>query len=263
MPSLRRAFSSPSVRVSPYPALPSSRSHRAHPHGHRRSSGSDVSDRKVLADIDWWRVAAGQRERGCEEEDEEEGEGEERVVVGEENPAPVDSADSETMAIASRNDAIPGLPITDRGESATGVEPERSSTPVASQSPLSEGDDHNVFGFSFQPHVFGQLASESSFALRPRTPTRRRNASESSTSSVDSTPDSEVLRTPIERPSFACMGFADPGPESPLFHVGLASLHTIPLVPKYDSFGQQPGGVDLNDDKILPDPLMCHDDLFA
>jgi len=264
MPSLRRAFSSPSVRVSPYPALPSSRSHRVHPHGHRRSSGSDVSDRKVLADIDWWRVTDGQRERAGEEEDEEEGEVEERDVVGVENPAPVDSADSEAMAIASRNDAIPGLPFTDRGESVPGVEPERPSTPVASQSPLSEGDDPNIFGFS-QSHVFEQLASESSFALRPRTPTRRRNRSESSTSSVNSTPDSEILRTPIERASFAGMGFADPGPESPLFHVGLASLNaTIPLVPKKYSFlGQQLGGVDLNDDKILPDPLMCHDDLFA
>jgi len=45
-----------------------------------------VSDRKVLADIDWWRVTDGQRERGGEEEGEEEGEGEERDVVGEENP---------------------------------------------------------------------------------------------------------------------------------------------------------------------------------
>jgi len=107
-----------------------------------------VSDRKVLADIDWWRVTDGQRERGGEEEDE--GEGEERDVVGEENPAPADSADSEALAIASRNDAIPGLLITDRGGIATGVEPERPSTPVASQSPLSEGDDHNIFGFSFQ-----------------------------------------------------------------------------------------------------------------
>lgn len=152
MPSLRRAFSSPSVRVSPYPALPSSRSHRAHPHGHRRSSGSDLSDRKVLADIDWWRVADGQRERGGEEEEEGEGEGEERDIVGEENPAHVDSAGSEAaMAIASRNDAIPVLPITDRGESATGVEPERPSTPVASQSLLSEGgDDRDIFGFSLQ-----------------------------------------------------------------------------------------------------------------
>ena len=140
MPSLRRAFSSPSVRVSPYPTLPSSRSQRAHPHGHRRSSGSDVSDRKVLADIDWWRVADGQREQGGEEEEDEEGEGEERDAVGEENPASADAADSE--AIPPRN-AIPELLITDRDEL------ERPSTPIASESPLSEGDDH-IFGYSFQ-----------------------------------------------------------------------------------------------------------------
>jgi hypothetical protein len=89
-----------------------------------------VSDRKVLADIDWWRVTDGQREQGGEEEDDEEGEGEERVVVGEESQASVDTTDSE--AIPSRN-----------------VEPERPSTPVASESPLSEGDDH-IFGYSFQ-----------------------------------------------------------------------------------------------------------------
>ena len=59
------------------------------------------------------------------------------------------------------------------------------------------------------------------------------------------------------------MGFADPGPESPLFHVGLSSLNAVPFVPKYDFFGQQLGGAGMNDDKILPDPLMCHDDLFA
>ena len=48
---------------------------RAHPHGHRRSSGSDLSDHKVLADIDWWCVADGQGEHGGEEVDEEVDEG--------------------------------------------------------------------------------------------------------------------------------------------------------------------------------------------
>ena len=142
MPSLRRAFSSPSVRVSPYPTLPSSRAHRAH----RRSSGSDVSDRKVLADIDWWRVADGQREQGGEGEDEGEGEGEERDVVSEDSPASADVVDPE--AIPPRN-ATPELPATERDESASGVGPERPSTPVASAGPLSEGDDP-IFGHSSQ-----------------------------------------------------------------------------------------------------------------
>jgi len=87
-----------------------------------------VSDRKVLADIDWWRVTDGQREQGGEDEEEEEGE--ERDVVSEESQASADSTDPE--AIPPRN-----------------VEPERPSTPVASESPLSEGDDH-IFGYSFQ-----------------------------------------------------------------------------------------------------------------
>jgi hypothetical protein len=69
----------------------------------------------------------------------------------------------EAMVIASRNDdAIPVPPITDRGESATGVEPKRPSTPVASQSPLSESDNHNVFGFSFQVSKGKQLFLPSS-----------------------------------------------------------------------------------------------------
>ncbi len=59
------------------------------------------------------------------------------------------------------------------------------------------------------------------------------------------------------------MGFADLGPESPLFHEGFAWLGAFPLVPKYGFPGKQLEGVDLNDDKILPDPLMCRDDLFA
>jgi hypothetical protein len=120
MPSLRRALSTPSVRVSPYLVLPSSRSHRPHPHGHRRSSGSDVSDRKVLADIDWWRVADGQRERGSEEE---------RDVGEDPHHLPAHSADSEVPPVA-----ILELPTVDHSESA-GIEPERPSTPVMSESP--------------------------------------------------------------------------------------------------------------------------------
>ncbi len=69
-----------------------------------------------------------------------------------------------------------------------------------------------------------------------------------------------MLRTPIERLSFAGMGFADPGPDAPLFHMRLASLSALPLAPKH-VFAEQRGGLD--DDNVLADPLMCHDDLFA
>ncbi|TFK30261.1 hypothetical protein FA15DRAFT_699801 [Coprinopsis marcescibilis] len=61
MPSLRRIASSPSVRSSPYSSSFTG-AHVARGHGHRRSSGSDIMNRRVLADIEWWRVTDGQCE---------------------------------------------------------------------------------------------------------------------------------------------------------------------------------------------------------
>ena len=66
MPSLRRTLSTPSVRSSPYsyPSSSSANTHatRAGNSQPRRSSGSDTSNRRVLADLDWWVVQDGQRE---------------------------------------------------------------------------------------------------------------------------------------------------------------------------------------------------------
>jgi len=64
MPSLRRTFSSPSVRSSPYPTGLSSNtgSGRRNGQGRRCSSGTETSSRRVLADIEWWRVVDGQRD---------------------------------------------------------------------------------------------------------------------------------------------------------------------------------------------------------
>ncbi|KAG9318545.1 hypothetical protein JVU11DRAFT_636 [Chiua virens] len=56
MPSLRRSFSSPSVRSSPYLSSPTTRTRQSP----RRSSGSTTAERRVLADIEWWRVYDGQ-----------------------------------------------------------------------------------------------------------------------------------------------------------------------------------------------------------
>lgn len=68
MPSLRRTVSSPPARRGPY-SYPSSLSQgtpgsatRPGAHNPRRSSGSDVNNRRVLADIDWWIVQDGQRD---------------------------------------------------------------------------------------------------------------------------------------------------------------------------------------------------------
>ncbi len=62
MPSLRRTLSSPSVRSSPYYPTSSSHPTRLGARSPRRSSGSDTLNRRVLADIDWWRVEESQHE---------------------------------------------------------------------------------------------------------------------------------------------------------------------------------------------------------
>jgi hypothetical protein len=117
MPSLRRALSTPSVRVSPYPSLLTSRSQRS---GHRRSSGSELSARKVLADIDWWRVADGQREKNGEEEEGEE-EGDEGAGEAEATSVGVSDADPLHTPVAQ-------LAAADHSENAS-VGIGRPSTP--------------------------------------------------------------------------------------------------------------------------------------
>jgi hypothetical protein len=72
MPSLRRTLSTPSVRSAPYSLLsPTTAGPRTHGSGHRRSTGSETSGRRILADIEWWRVADGQRDVVSEQDLEE------------------------------------------------------------------------------------------------------------------------------------------------------------------------------------------------
>jgi hypothetical protein len=67
MPSLRRSFSTSSARSSPYHAASSSSGNRVRGHARRRSSASETSGRRVLADIEWWRVVDGQRDLDYQE----------------------------------------------------------------------------------------------------------------------------------------------------------------------------------------------------
>ena len=67
MPSLRRTASSPAVRSSPY----SNGAVAARGNGHRRSSGSETTSRRVLADIEWWRVSDGQCDPSADQEQED------------------------------------------------------------------------------------------------------------------------------------------------------------------------------------------------
>ena len=81
MPSLRRTASQPAVKASRYPSFlsASSRSANNSPttsrlhtgHSFRRSSDSEVSTRRVLADIEWWRVVDGQCDSNHNQQDQE------------------------------------------------------------------------------------------------------------------------------------------------------------------------------------------------
>lgn len=77
MPSLRRTLSSPSVRSSPY----SNGTVVARGSGHRRSSGSETTNRRVLADIEWWKVTDGQCDSGADQESEDRNRGSDQDVI--------------------------------------------------------------------------------------------------------------------------------------------------------------------------------------
>ncbi|KAI0345337.1 hypothetical protein BDW22DRAFT_1026921 [Trametopsis cervina] len=153
MPSLRRTFSAPS-RSSPYCNTPQTRTSSRSP---RRSSGSDTSNRRVLADIDWWRVEAAQREvRGLapheqlrpaspasSDEDEQEREQEERSPSP--SPSPV------------------ATPAYNAGSS--------SDVPLWHSIP---GAGWDVFDSFASEHPFGHIESLTRFAAPEHDPTTRR-----------------------------------------------------------------------------------------
>ncbi|KAF8077650.1 hypothetical protein FPV67DRAFT_1443263 [Lyophyllum atratum] len=159
MPSLRRTLSSPSVRSSPYPALSSAANGGpgVRGNGHRRSSGSETSTRRVLADIEWWRVADGQRDADADEESE-------------------DRNRDQTLD-SSLN---PGLAL----EELLG------STGLLS---IEMGAEHSAFA---PPAVGSQELSQvlptyefAALSISPQTPPRRQHTRELSASSLDSTPE--------------------------------------------------------------------------
>ncbi|KAG7092693.1 hypothetical protein E1B28_009024 [Marasmius oreades] len=166
MPSLRRSMSSPSVRSSPYPSLSSGNvsSVRTGGNGHRRSSGSDIASRRVLADIEWWRVTVGQRDLDAEQELEDNNHTQDQV-----DPAVVQLGEGQVE------------------RTVTGL---ASSTALQFMSLSSEG-------FSISPiDEYGVLA------IPPQTPPRR-HSREGSASSLASTPEVfegpiESLRLGIE-----------------------------------------------------------------
>ncbi|KAG2157444.1 hypothetical protein DEU56DRAFT_906087 [Suillus clintonianus] len=166
MPSLRRSFSSPSVRSNPYPTSLSNGSvSNARPrvagHGFRRSSDSETTERRVLADIEWWRVSDGQ-------------------------------CDLNTV----QDQAEPDQDVQDGVYVSAGGAITLSASDSPQTPPLMLHD--------LPPIDFAQSIPMSQFAalsIAPHSPTSRRHGRNSSFSSLESTP--EMPETPLESICFS------------------------------------------------------------
>ncbi|THH13861.1 hypothetical protein EW146_g6410 [Bondarzewia mesenterica] len=229
MPSLRRTFSSPSFRSSPYPTSLGNATGRGH--GPRRSSGSETSSRRVLADIDWWRVSEGQHDVNAgvnEAEEREVHEHTAEVVLG----ALVGHAVIASEAVLQRT--------------TTPVVPPDAALGTALVEELSQTHPPS--------RQFAALA------ISPRTPVRR-HASESSTSSVESTQESPL--TPRESLSFDDLGFADLGMDvssDHMHHFSFATLQSLSFA-QYTTFESCKDASRFDD--ILSDAFIHDDDIFA
>ncbi|KAF7363582.1 hypothetical protein MSAN_01014900 [Mycena sanguinolenta] len=158
MPSLRRTMSTPSVRPAPYAVLSPTAAPRVHGSGHRRSTGSETNGRRILADIEWWRVADGQRDVVSEQELEE-----------------------QDLDPDQEDDLLPNqvaaVPVPNGADGELGVD---------TASPLAHWVPH-VPGTQEMPVV--EMAA---LSIAPATP--RRHALESSTSSLESTPEASNVQ---------------------------------------------------------------------
>ncbi|PPQ87996.1 hypothetical protein CVT25_001075 [Psilocybe cyanescens] len=214
MPSLRRTASSPSVRSSPY----SSGLLAARGNGHRRSSGSETSSRRVLADIEWWRVTEGQREASPDQESEDRNRGNQDTVAFD-----VSFGAGIHIAYADAGVDHPSpLPLPRIPAAAI----------VSDETPAGAVPTERFAGLSITPH----------------TPTRRHRTLESPSSSLESTPEAAV--TPLEG---LLLGLSDMDvgfTEASLFplplhkrnhHSALAPILMRPFAPK--------GSLSLQDDE--------------
>ena len=183
MPSLRRTSSSPAVRPSPYSSAPLA----ARGNGHRRSSGSDTTTRRVLADIEWWRVTEGQCDPTSDQETEDRNRG---------------TQDSVTDGFLRL-----GIPLThveagiDRPVSFPRVTADRAGSNEVPSTFTTCSRCSSSIAFFLCPSIVQISLFEppieqfSTLAITPHTPTRRHYAPESSSSSLESTP--EAADTPL------------------------------------------------------------------
>ncbi|KAG6900659.1 hypothetical protein C0993_005892 [Termitomyces sp. T159_Od127] len=235
MPSLRRTISSPAVRSSPYPALSSAVSGGvAARSSHRRSMGSETSTRRVLADIEWWRVTDGQCEADIDQESNRD--------QAPDSPSGPGSALEELLSTSVLF--------------STGIGADHSI-----MVPLAVGPDESAQAFPI--NEFAALS------ISPQTPTRRGHTRTSSVSSMDPTPEATQPATfdglrlsmpdidldPSELPIFPVLrlGAGSSAMASPLYGHGHSFLDVL-------SFGSDNFGcyADFSVSPLCAAPQLCN-----
>ncbi|KAH9930732.1 uncharacterized protein B0H18DRAFT_1116844 [Fomitopsis serialis] len=209
MPSLRRTLSSPPARRGPYSyptSLSSGNQTRAGPHQPRRSSGSDVGNRRVLADIDWWVVQDGQLDVY------DASTGGRPAAEATENDADLESVtESVTPTAPTPGEGVDAVLPAWQAASNIGVPASEVSGPTVPY--FGDMAMEGMIGVG-SPQSLSPLSHFADLTLAPSTPPRRRlthsaEFSDDSFSSVGSTPESTsfaLLATPPQ-PSIGLMDF--------------------------------------------------------
>ncbi|KZT09648.1 uncharacterized protein LAESUDRAFT_810630 [Laetiporus sulphureus 93-53] len=195
MPSLRRTLSYPEARGAPYtqPAEPSSSSSdtdanetRTNAPNLRRSSGSDASHRRVLAEIDWWIVQDGQ----CKDADASTHENNATDTDAEVRTGNDDVAVTPALA---HDDAVAAATEAWRSPSPSAPSP---SADVASITPFFA--DLSLESTDSDSEVLSPLPQFAELSISPRTPERHsRTPSSDSSDSSDSSRSSSPMPSPF------------------------------------------------------------------
>ncbi|KAF7338162.1 hypothetical protein MVEN_02041100 [Mycena venus] len=165
---------------------------RTHGSGHRRSTGSETNGRRILADIEWWRVADGQRDVVSEQELEEQ-----ELDPDQEDDLPPNQ--------------VAAVPVPGGAGGELGVE--RLSTLA-----------------HWAPHVPGPqempVSEMAALSLAPVTP--RRHAHESSSSSLESTPEVSSVQAEHPHLDLGALSFSLQDTDAPVPIVTRARSGTLP-----------------------------------
>ncbi|KLO18623.1 hypothetical protein SCHPADRAFT_993503 [Schizopora paradoxa] len=217
MPSLRRTVSTPLVRTSPYPSSLSASAAQVNAinggagstatRPRRCTSGSDTIRRRVLADIEWWRVLDGQQPEEPELDEEQEQLVESIVndIVQQEDAINAEALASGQLLLASG----PVSEVNADGDFEVGISHRLSTRSSHSDAKFLRFPSFRVQASSLAtPFAALRISATSTPPLSPSRP--RREASDASDMSFESVDSFDFEPTPISSPVDVFMDTVSP-----------------------------------------------------